>query len=125
MSSCAVPLCWRAAAATCYPLAVRPAAKRRAQNKNSARDANFGALHHPYIASSVSCTRHRAHLQTLALIGISTQAPLGIPAVELCDVVHEDRACYVGVVQSTEVRVPVLNFLFRARRLAAGRTAKR
>jgi len=53
------------------------------------------------------------HLSPPALIGISTQAlTLGIPAIELCDVYTRTELAMYGVSQGTEVRVPVLNFLF-------------
>jgi hypothetical protein len=53
------------------------------------------------------------HLNPPALIGISTQAlTLGIPAVELRDVYSRTELAMFGVSQGTEVRVPVLNFLF-------------
>ncbi len=75
--------------------------------------------------STGSVHRHRAralarrlppldyHLSPPALIGISTQAlTLGIPAVELRDVYTRTELAMYGVSQGTEVRVPVLNFLF-------------
>ena len=75
--------------------------------------------------STGSVHRHRAralarrlppldyHLNPPALIGISTQAlTLGIPAIELCDVYTRTELAMYGVSQGTEVRVPVLNFLF-------------
>jgi len=53
------------------------------------------------------------HLSPPALIGISTQAlTLGIPAIELRDVYSRTELAMFGVAQGTEVRVPVLNFLF-------------
>jgi hypothetical protein len=53
------------------------------------------------------------HLSPPALIGISAQAlTLGIPAVELRDVYTRTELAMYGLSQSTEVRVPVLNFLF-------------
>ncbi|HTA91511.1 MAG TPA: hypothetical protein VK745_18130 [Polyangiaceae bacterium] len=53
------------------------------------------------------------HLSPPALIGISSQAlTLGIPAIELCDVYSKTELAMYGVSQATEVRVPVLNFLF-------------
>jgi hypothetical protein len=53
------------------------------------------------------------HLSPPALIGISAQAlTLGIPAIELCDVYSKTELAMFGVAQGTEVRVPVLNFLF-------------
>jgi hypothetical protein len=53
------------------------------------------------------------HLSPPALIGISPQAlTLGIPAIELCDVYSRNELAMYGVSQGTEVRVPVLNFLF-------------
>jgi hypothetical protein len=53
------------------------------------------------------------HLSPPALIGISAQAlTLGIPAVELRDVYSRTELAMFGVSQGTEVRVPVLNFLF-------------
>ncbi|HEY4105622.1 MAG TPA: hypothetical protein VGM44_17105 [Polyangiaceae bacterium] len=53
------------------------------------------------------------HLTPPALIGISSQAlTLGIPAVELRDVYTRTELAMYGVSQATEVRVPVLNFVF-------------
>jgi len=53
------------------------------------------------------------HLSPPALIGISAQAlTLGIPALELRDVYSRTELAMYGVSQGTEVRVPVLNFLF-------------
>lgn len=53
------------------------------------------------------------HLSPPALIGVSTQAlTLGIPAIELRDVYSRSEIAMFGVPQATEVRVPVLNFLF-------------
>jgi hypothetical protein len=53
------------------------------------------------------------HLSPPALIGISSQAlTLGIPAIELRDVYSKTELAMYGVSQGTEVRVPVLNFLF-------------
>jgi len=53
------------------------------------------------------------HLSPPALIGISAQAlTLGIPAVELRDVYSRTELAMYGVSQGTEVRLPVLNFLF-------------
>jgi hypothetical protein len=53
------------------------------------------------------------HLTPPALIGISAQAlTLGIPAIELRDVYSRTELAMYGVSQGTEVRVPVLNFLF-------------
>jgi hypothetical protein len=53
------------------------------------------------------------HLSPPALIGISSQAlTLGIPAIELRDVYTRTELAMYGVSQATEVRVPLLNFLF-------------
>jgi hypothetical protein len=53
------------------------------------------------------------HLSPPALIGVSAQAlTLGIPAVELRSVYSKTELAMYGVTQATEVRVPVLNFLF-------------
>jgi len=53
------------------------------------------------------------HLSPPALIGISTQAlTLGIPAIELRDIYSRTEVAMFGVTQGTEIRVPVLNFLF-------------
>ncbi len=53
------------------------------------------------------------HLTPPALIGISAQAlTLNIPAVEIRDVYTKTELAMFGVNQATEVRVPVLNFLF-------------
>jgi hypothetical protein len=53
------------------------------------------------------------HLSPPALIGISAQAlTLGIPAIELRDIYTRTELAMYGVSQGTEVRVPVLNFLF-------------
>lgn len=53
------------------------------------------------------------HLSPPALIGISTEAlTLGIPAIELRDVYSRTELAMFGVAQGTELRVPVLNFLF-------------
>ena len=53
------------------------------------------------------------HLSPPALIGISAQAlTLGVPAIELRDVYSRNEIAMFGVSQATEVRVPVLNFLF-------------
>jgi len=53
------------------------------------------------------------HLTPPALIGISSQAlTLSIPAIELRDVYTKTELAMFGVNQGTEVRVPVLNFLF-------------
>jgi hypothetical protein len=53
------------------------------------------------------------HLSPPALIGISSQAlTLGVPAIELRDVYSRNEIAMFGVSQATEVRVPVLNFLF-------------
>jgi hypothetical protein len=53
------------------------------------------------------------HLSPPALFGISAQAlTLGIPAIELRDVYSKTELAMFGVTQGTEVRVPVLNFLF-------------
>jgi hypothetical protein len=74
-----------------------------------------GSLHR---ARSRALARHALppldyHLSPPALIGISAQAlTLGIPAIELCDVYSKTELAMFGVAQGTEVRVPVLNFLF-------------
>ena len=53
------------------------------------------------------------HLSPPALIGVSAQAlTLGIPAIELRDVYSRTELAMYGVSQATEVRVPVLNFVF-------------
>ena len=53
------------------------------------------------------------HLTPPALIGISSQAlTLSVPAIELRDVYSKTEIAMFGVNQATEVRVPVLNFLF-------------
>jgi hypothetical protein len=53
------------------------------------------------------------HLSPPALIGVSAQAlTLGVPAVELRDAYSRNEIALFGVRQATEVRVPVLNFLF-------------
>ena len=53
------------------------------------------------------------HLSPPALIGVSAQAlTLGVPAIELRDVYSRNEIAMFGVTQATEVRVPVLNFLF-------------
>ncbi len=53
------------------------------------------------------------HLSPPALIGLSSQAlTLGVPAIELRDVYSRNEIAMFGVSQATEVRVPVLNFLF-------------
>ena len=53
------------------------------------------------------------HLSPPALIGVSSQAlTLGVPAIELRDVYSRNEIAMFGVSQATEVRVPVLNFLF-------------
>jgi len=53
------------------------------------------------------------HLTPPALIGISAQAlTLNVPAIELRDVYSKTELAVFGVSQGTEVRVPVLNFLF-------------
>ena len=53
------------------------------------------------------------HLSPPALIGVSAQVlTLGVPAVELRDVYSRNELAMFGVNQSTELRVPVLNFLF-------------
>ena len=53
------------------------------------------------------------HLSPPALIGVSAEAlTLGVPAVELRDVYSRREVAMFGVNQGTEVRVPVLNFLF-------------
>jgi len=53
------------------------------------------------------------HLNPPALIGVSASAlTLGIPAVELRDVYTRSEVAMFGVSQATEVRVPVLSFLF-------------
>jgi hypothetical protein len=53
------------------------------------------------------------HLSPPALIGVSAQAlTLGVPAVEFHDVYSRNEVAMFGVSQATEVRVPVLNFLF-------------
>ncbi len=53
------------------------------------------------------------HLSPPALIGLSTDAlTLGVPAVELRDVYSRKEVAMFGVSQATEVRVPVLSFLF-------------
>jgi hypothetical protein len=76
--------------------------------------------------STGSVRRHRAHalarralppldyhLSPPALIGISAQAlTLGIPAIEVRDVYSRTEVAMYGVTQHTELRVPVLNFLF-------------
>jgi hypothetical protein len=53
------------------------------------------------------------HLSPPALIGVSAQAlTLGVPAVEFHEVYSRNEVAMFGVSQATEVRVPVLNFLF-------------
>jgi hypothetical protein len=53
------------------------------------------------------------HLSPPALIGLSAEAlTLGVPAVELRSVYSRNEIAMFGVSQATEVRVPVLNFLF-------------
>ncbi len=53
------------------------------------------------------------HLSPPALIGFSAQAlTLGVPAIELRDVYSRNEIAMFGVSQATEVRVPVLSFLF-------------
>ena len=53
------------------------------------------------------------HLSPPSLIGVSAQAlTVGVPAVELRDVYSRSEVAMFGVRQGTEVRVPVLNFLF-------------
>jgi len=53
------------------------------------------------------------HLSPPALIGLSAEAlTLGVPAVELRGVYTRNEIAMFGVSQATEVRVPVLNFLF-------------
>ena len=53
------------------------------------------------------------HLSPPALIGLSAQAlTLGVPAVELRGVYTRKEVAMFGVSQATEVRVPVLSFLF-------------
>lgn len=53
------------------------------------------------------------HLSPPALIGVSARAlTLGVPAIELRDVYSRNEIAMFGVTQATEVRVPVLNFLF-------------
>lgn len=53
------------------------------------------------------------HLSPPALIGVSAQAlTLGVPAFELRDVYSRNELAMYGVSQATELRVPVLSFLF-------------
>ena len=53
------------------------------------------------------------HLSPPALIGLSAEAlTLGVPAVELRGVYTRKEVAMFGVSQATEVRVPVLSFLF-------------
>ncbi|MES1178797.1 MAG: hypothetical protein ABUL62_31025 [Myxococcales bacterium] len=53
------------------------------------------------------------HLSPPALIGLSADAlTLGVPAVELRGVYTRKEVAMYGVSQATEVRVPVLSFLF-------------
>ena len=53
------------------------------------------------------------HLSPPALIGVSAQAlTLGVPAFELRDVYSRNELAMFGVSQATELRVPVLSFLF-------------
>jgi hypothetical protein len=53
------------------------------------------------------------HLSPPALIGVSaSELTLGVPAIELRDVYTRKEIAMFGVTQSTEVRVPVFNFLF-------------
>ncbi len=53
------------------------------------------------------------HLSPPALIGVSAEAlTLGVPAIEVRSVYSRDEIAMFGVSQATEVRVPVLNFLF-------------
>ena len=53
------------------------------------------------------------HLSPPALIGFSAQAlTLNVPAVEVGNVYSRREVAMFGVSQATEVRVPVLNFLF-------------
>jgi hypothetical protein len=77
----------------------------------------------PAAAPTGSLHRHKAlarrtlpldyHLSPPALIGVSAEAlTLGVPAVELRDVYTRNEIAMFGVSQATEVRVPVLNFLF-------------
>jgi len=77
----------------------------------------------PTPGTSGSLHRHKAlarrtlpldyHLSPPALIGISAEAlTLGVPAIELRDVYSRNEIAMFGVSQATEVRVPVLNFLF-------------
>jgi hypothetical protein len=72
---------------------------------------------HPHHQHTRAIARHLPpldyHLSPPALIGISPQAlTLGIPAIELRDVYSKTELAMFGVAQGTEVRVPVLNFLF-------------
>lgn len=53
------------------------------------------------------------HLSPPALIGVSAQAlTLGVPAFEIRDVYSRNELAMFGVSQATELRVPVLSFLF-------------
>ena len=53
------------------------------------------------------------HLSPPALIGVSAEAlTLGVPAVEIRGVYSRNELAMFGVSQATELRVPVLNFLF-------------
>ena len=53
------------------------------------------------------------HLAPPALIGISAEAlTLGVPAVEVRNVYSRREVAMYGVSQATEVRVPVLSFMF-------------
>jgi hypothetical protein len=74
-------------------------------------------------APTSSVRRHKAsarrtlpleyHLSPPALIGVSAQVlTLGVPAIELRDVYSRNEIAMFGVAQATELRVPVLNFLF-------------
>lgn len=74
-----------------------------------------GSLPQPKRAKSAA---HRTlpldyHLAPPALIGISADAlTLGVPAVEVRNVYSRREVAMFGVSQATEVRVPVLSFMF-------------
>ncbi|HEY5372186.1 MAG TPA: hypothetical protein VIK01_00805, partial [Polyangiaceae bacterium] len=74
--------------------------------------APTGSLHH-HKALARRTLPLDYHLSPPALIGVSADAlTLGVPAVELRDVYTRNEIAMFGVSQATEVRVPVLNFLF-------------
>ncbi|MEP7049184.1 MAG: hypothetical protein ABJB12_02475 [Pseudomonadota bacterium] len=74
--------------------------------------APTSSLHH-HKASKRRTLPLDYHLSPPALIGVSSEAlTLGVPAIELRDVYSRNEIAMFGVTQATEVRVPVLNFLF-------------